>query len=212
MQEKQNKQLSCYTIGHSNHTIEQFVNKLKQHNINCVVDVRSSPQSKHNPQFNKIALQEEMKKHSIVYIFMGDLLGGRYDNPQLLYPDGKVNYKKVRELDSFKKGINRIINGLEKESILTLMCSEKDPYNCHRFVLISYQLSKMSVIVKHILGTGEIILNADLEKQLMIEFKTKYQQEHLFNKSTIVSDNIEDAYEERNKEIAYSYEKKEMTN
>ncbi len=212
MQEEKNKQLSCYTIGHSNQTIEDFVEKLKQHKINCVVDIRSSPQSKHNPQFNKISLQEEMKKHSIVYIYIGDLLGGRYDNPQLLYPDGKVNYKKVRELDSFKKGINRIINGIEKGYILTLMCSEKDPYNCHRFVLISYQFSKMSVTVKHILEDGEIIFNADLEKQLMLEYKTKYQQEHLFNKSSIISDNIEDAYEERNREIAYTYEKKEIIN
>ncbi|MFV2015731.1 MAG: hypothetical protein ACC656_09905, partial [Candidatus Heimdallarchaeota archaeon] len=88
----------------------------------------------------------------------------------------------------------------------------KDPYNCHRFVLISYQLSKMSVTVKHILEDGEIIFNADLEKQLMFEYKTQYQQEHLFNKSSIISDNIEDAYEERNREIAYTYEKKEIIN
>lgn len=164
VKEENNIQLSCFTIGHSNQTIEDFVEKLKQHKINCVVDIRSSPQSKHNPQFNKMSLQEEMKKQSIMYIYMGDLLGGRYDNPQLLYPDGKVNYKKVRDLYSFKKGINRIINGIEKGYILTLMCSEKDPYNCHRFVLISYQLSKMSVTVKHILESSEIILNADLEK------------------------------------------------
>jgi len=210
VKEENSTQLSCYTIGHSNQTIENFIEKLKKHKINCVVDIRSSPQSKHNPQFNKDSLKEEMKKQSISYIYMGDLLGGRYDNPQLLYPDGQVNFKKVRELDNFKKGINRIINGIEKGHILTIMCSEKDPYNCHRFVLVSYQLSKMSVAVKHILESGEIILNVDLEKKLMLEFKTKYQQESLFSKSSIISDNIEDAYEERNREIAYTYEKKEI--
>lgn len=202
--------LTCFTIGHSNHSIEYFIDLLSKHNVNCVVDVRSSPYSKHNPQFNKENLKQNLEKMSFTYLYMGDLLGGRYTTPELLYPDGKVDFSKVIKTKQFCDGIQRIITGMEKGYTIAIMCSEKNPLNCHRFGLISYELTKRGISVKHILENTEIVLHDELEKQILNEYKKDSQQEDLFN--TSAEDNVpllEKAYELRNKKITYNYEEKE---
>lgn len=204
--------LSCFTIGHSNHSVEYFMDLLSKHNVNCVVDVRSSPYSKHNPQFNMDNLEQNLKKMSFTYLYMGDLLGGKYTTPELLLPDGKVDFGKVIKTKNFVEGIQRLVRGMEKGYTIAIMCSEKDPLNCHRFGLISYQLKKLGIDVKHILENTEIVLQDELEKQILNEYEQVSQQEDLFNIS--MENNIpiiEKAYELRNKKIAYKYEEKENT-
>jgi len=162
-----NGSLSCYTIGHSNHTIEEYIQLLKKHNINLIVDVRSYPNSKYVPHFNKDELEISLNEHNISYLFMGDKLGGRYNNPDLLFSDGSVDYAKVSQTNKFIGGIQYVIEKINDGKILAVMCSEKNPFDCHRFVLVSHQLEKRGVKVKHILGTGDVIMNDALEEQLM---------------------------------------------
>ena len=175
-----NERLSCYTIGHSNHTIEDFIQLLEMHNIDLIVDVRSSPYSKYVPDFNKYELEIALNGHDISYLFMGDKLGGRYNNPDLLFSDGSVDYTKVSQTNEFIDGIQCVIDKINDGKILTIMCSEKNPFDCHRFVLVSHQLEKRGVKVKHILGTGEVILNDALEEKLMQQYNLEYQQTTLF--------------------------------
>jgi uncharacterized protein (DUF488 family) len=80
-----------FTVGHSIYEIEDFVKLLQNNNINTIVDVRSTPYSKFAPQYNKELLKQYLKQNAICYIYMGDTLGARYEDKNLLFDDGKVN-------------------------------------------------------------------------------------------------------------------------
>ena len=138
---------------------------------------------------------------------MGNLLGARYTNPALLFDDKQVvDFRKIRELDSFNQGINSVINHLEQKHRVALMCSEKDPFNCHRFVLVSYSLVKKGILMKHILDNGDIVLNSSLEDMLISKYKIDYKQQTFFRKNKTKKNAIEKGYVLRNKDIGFSPE------
>ncbi len=144
------------TIGHSIYNADFFVSKLRENHIDTVVDVRSVPYSRYASQYNRGALKEYLKKNGIIYIYMGDLLGARYDDRELLFDDGKVNFRKVQETKPFQDGVTRLDNGIKKGYSISLMCSEKEAFDCHRFGLISQFLIEVGVEVKHIYPDGVI--------------------------------------------------------
>lgn len=203
----------CYTIGHSNHTIEKFVDLLRQHNIAYLADVRSSPYSQHVPQFNKEVLDKELKKVGIKYLHLGKELGARYTDSQLLFEDGGVDFEKVRNTPNFKAGINRIIDGISQNFRIALMCTEKDPLDCHRFVLVSYALKMAGISVVHILEDGSTVTNEAIEDRLLQKKKKNANQPSLFDGPEKVvrlkEDLLEEAYRERNIDIAYRVEEPE---
>jgi len=211
----QNNKLSCnmteninntnnfFTIGHSNYTMDFLIQQLMRNNINCVVDVRSVPYSKHVPHFNKDNLKEKLIEYNISYIYMGDLLGARYSDSNLLYQDGKVNFKKVSQTKKFIEATGRLIQLIKKKLLITLLCSEKDPFDCHRFVLISHELVKSGINVYHILEDGTQISNDELEVRLLNKYMKNYSQTTLTGKRKTKEEAIEEAYEERNKDIAF---------
>ena len=84
-----------YTIGHSTHDVNFFIEILKKFNINALVDVRSMPYSNFSSQFNQEYISKELKQNGIYYIFMGDLLGARYDSSKVLDEKGIVDFNKV---------------------------------------------------------------------------------------------------------------------
>ncbi|OGR46946.1 MAG: hypothetical protein A2021_03800 [Elusimicrobia bacterium GWF2_52_66] len=206
-------ELICYTIGHSNHTTEKFVGLLRQHKIAYLADVRSSPYSQHVPQFNKEVLDKELKKAGIQYLFLGKELGARYTDSQLFFDDGGVDFEKVRNTPNFKAGINRIIDGINQNFKIALMCTEKDPLDCHRFVLVSYALKMAGINVIHILDDGGTVTNEAIEDRLLQKKKKNTAQPSLFDGPEKVvrlkEDLLEEAYRERNIDIAYRVEEPE---
>ena len=171
--------------------------------VNLVIDVRSVPYSRYVGQFNKEALQSQLLSHDIFYSYRGDLLGARYEERSVLYDDGKVNFGKVRQTDKFINAIKGVINDIKKGDRIALMCSEKDPFDCHRFVLVSYQLEKYGVEVLHVLENGDTIINNVLEERLLHKYKKDHDQFMLFDADQSIEVMKEEAYEERNKDIAY---------
>ncbi|MCF7918495.1 MAG: DUF488 domain-containing protein [Candidatus Cloacimonetes bacterium] len=165
----QNKMI--YTIGHSNHPVELFINMLKDRGINLIIDIRSMPYSRYAGDYNKTPLKAILELDDIDYIFMGDLLGGRYTDPSLLFYDGKVDFGKVSQTDSFKKGINRIIDFVQKRHTVALMCSEKNPLECHRFAMIAPTLMEKGYEVLHILPEM-LIGHKTLEDKLFEYYRT----------------------------------------
>lgn len=149
-----NKKRLVFTIGHSNHSFEEFVALLQQHEITALVDVRSSPFSRFSPQFNKVNLEREMKKYHVKYVFLGRELGARPKDSSC-YKNGKVQFDKLKDTALFREGIERVIRGAQQYTI-ALMCSEKDPLQCHRFLLVSYALVEYDIDVAHILTTGNL--------------------------------------------------------
>ncbi len=145
---------SIFTIGHSIHPLHDFIRLLKQHGITALCDVRSIPYSRVNPQFNRDRLKRALQQSGIVYVFLGKELGGRTEDPSC-YFHGKVRYERIAKTDLFRKGLERVREGM-KQYRIALMCAEKDPIECHRTILVARQLDELKLQVKHILEDSSL--------------------------------------------------------
>jgi uncharacterized protein (DUF488 family) len=143
-----------YTIGHSTHSIEEFLDLLRKHGVTALADVRSTPFSRFNPQFNKDTLQETLAAHGIKYVFLGRELGARSDDPAC-YEDGRVQYARLARAASFRAGLDRVVQGASGYRV-ALMCAEKDPLECHRTLLVARALADLGVEIAHILADGSL--------------------------------------------------------
>ncbi len=160
-------QVTIYTIGHSNLTYEEFIKLLKKYAINVIIDVRSQPFSRRFPQFNKHELDNLLEKSGICYSYRGDKLGGRPKNPSF-YEKQRVSYERLGRDKEFNEAIDDLIK-LASSKIIALMCSEKDPMDCHRALLIGRILKNKNVLVQHILANGKVESQDDLEKRMLGE-------------------------------------------
>ncbi len=187
-----------YTIGHSNHTIEDFIALLKRYGVTCIADVRSAPYSRYCPQFNKDALAEALQAAGFAYMFLGRELGGR-PRDFSCYEDGCVNFQRLAEKDEFKRGIECLLADISRYRI-ALMCAEKDPLQCHRTILVSRHLKKHNLCIKHILADSNIEDNMEAERRLVGMFKT---EPALFESTKEGAEAIEQAYDQQAKRISY---------
>src|SRR5436190_21528851 len=105
-----------FTIGHSNLEFGKFVTLLKQHGIQAVADVRSSPYSQFNPQFNREPLQRALREQGISYVFLGEELGARRSEPEC-YVSGRADYSLIARTPAFFRGLERITQGAAKMRI-----------------------------------------------------------------------------------------------
>ena len=140
------------TIGHSTHALEAFTALLRRHRVSAVADVRSAPYSRFNPQYNRKPLTEALKVRGIRYVYLGRELGGRSDDPAC-YDDGRVRYDRVAATESFRNGLDRVIDGAARYRI-ALMCAEKEPLDCHRTLLVAHALDDRGIEVAHIHADG----------------------------------------------------------
>lgn len=144
-----------FSVGHSNHTEEQFLELLRQHDIDVVVDVRSQPSSRYNPQFNSGPLKTLVESAGMRYLFMGDQLGGRPEGDDLLDDEGHALYHRMAESPAFLEGIKRLERGV-RDYRCAIMCSEEDPAVCHRYLLVARVIRERGVDVRHIRGDGRL--------------------------------------------------------
>lgn len=158
-------QAQIFSIGHSNHAIDKFLSLLESSEINMVVDVRSAPFSRMFPQFNQEILKKSLSDNSIGYLFLGDQIGGRSNDPDD-YLDGQVIYKALANKEAFKTGIERLKEGSAKYRI-ALMCSEKEPLDCHRTLLVSQALASSDIVVGHIHADGTVEAHGDALVRLL---------------------------------------------
>jgi uncharacterized protein (DUF488 family) len=161
---------ALFSVGHSNHSAEAFVAVLRRAGVTAIADVRSSPYSRRLPQFNREELLATLRTNEIAYVFLGDLLGGRPQSPALYDPDGVVNYERVRQTESFRDGLGRLLAGAERFAI-AMMCSEADPLDCHRGLMITPALVEQGVAPGHLRKDGTLETNAELEERLLRETK-----------------------------------------
>ncbi len=153
------------TIGHSTLSFERFLSLLRGAGATAVADVRTAPYSRHLPHFNRDALKDELRRCEITYVFLGEELGGR-PKDQRFFRDGAADYEKMARSDLFLKGLDRVVEGAKKFRI-AMMCSEQDPLDCHRCLLVGRALRERGVTVRHILSRGEIVSQETIEAKLM---------------------------------------------
>lgn len=193
-----------YTIGHSTHQLDYFLELLKIVDINCIVDVRSLPASTYNPQYNQDSFNKFLKNNNITYLHFADEFGARQTDYDLLDNDGKLDFEKVRKTRSFNYGIERIWQGVNQGFRIALMCSESEPLDCHRFSMVSVGLEKDGFDVLHILKDKSVKANLDLEKELLKQFEKKIPQINLFEPDITVEQQLKEAFRLKNKEIGFS--------
>jgi uncharacterized protein (DUF488 family) len=157
---------TIWTIGHSNLGIDAFVGLLQAARIEAVADVRSSPWSRHNPQFNREPLKNSLKAAGMAYAWLGDQLGGRPGEPRY-YCEGVADYRLMRQAPSFDVGLDRVTNGANTYRV-ALMCAEKHPLNCHRCLLVGRALYETGHPVVHLLHDGSTTTQADVEEELLV--------------------------------------------
>lgn len=157
--------MEFFTIGHSNHSFDDFLSLLQLHGVTAIADVRSIPYSRYTPQFNQALLQYELRQAGVAYVFLGDELGAR-SRDRSCYVNGTALYEKIAATPSFQTGIDRLHKGTERYRI-ALMCAEADPVTCHRAILISPQLQASGATINHILKAGALEPQSQIEARLL---------------------------------------------
>jgi uncharacterized protein (DUF488 family) len=186
-----------FTIGHSTHSWERFVALLRSTNVTAIADVRTSPYSRLYPHFNRDDLREELHSDGISYVFLGKELGGR-PRERRFYCDGVADYEKMAQASEFSKGLDRVIEGAKKYHV-ALMCSERDPLDCHRCLLVSRALAQRGVRVSHILDDGGVASHSKIEERLL-ELSGR-NTDDLFAPR---SERLATAYRERARKVAFA--------
>ncbi len=149
------------TIGHSNQDMDKLLDLLLQFHVEAVADVRSHPYSRYAPQFNHDGLRARLSEAGLKYVYLGKELGGRPLEPEFYDSEGFVRYDRLADSPRFREGIGRLLAGIDRYRV-ALLCSEENPAECHRRVLIGRVLSGLGVTVEHIRGDGTLQTEADL--------------------------------------------------
>lgn len=144
-----------FTIGYGGRSIEIFIAILKVYDIETIVDIRSRPYSRFQPNYNQKRLKEVLLAENINYEFMGLHLGGKPSNPNL-FTNGEVDYDKIASSPEYQQSINKLIEIAAKQKAC-IMCSELKPNACHRNTLVGNSLSKLDIGVVHINENGIIV-------------------------------------------------------
>ena len=131
------------TIGHSRHSLERFLSLLETAQVSVVADVRSAPVSRFSPHFNKNVLSASLAGQGIDYVFLGQALGGRPERPEM-YTQGRADYEKMAASPEFRAGLAQLIETAEQHRLVA-MCSEADPLDCHRCLLVGRALAESGV-------------------------------------------------------------------
>lgn len=185
-----------YTVGHSNHSEQAFVELLRGQAVTAVADVRSSPFSRFNPQFNRESLIKALRAAGIAYVFLGAELGARSED-DTCYENGKVQYDRLAVTGLFQRGLDRVLEGARNYRV-ALMCAEKDPLDCHRTILVARHLVARGAQIRHILADGTVETHDEAMRRLLQALSLPEQD--MFRSR---DDIIEDAYSIRGQAIAY---------
>lgn len=191
--------IEVLTVGHSTLPYDAFLQLLRAAGVNAVADVRSAPYSRHHPQFNREALRDELQGDGIAYVFLGDELGGRPKDKQL-FCDGVANYEAMARDPAFERGLDRVIEGAERYRI-ALMCSEHDPLDCHRCLMVGRELKERGVVVTHLIPGDAAKSQTAIEEDLLALAGQDRAQGDFFASS---NERLIAAYRCRARKVAFS--------
>lgn len=143
-----------FTIGHSTKALDAFISLLQAHSITIIVDIRTIPRSRHNPQFNLDTLPDKLHTAGIGYVHMPDLGGLRHarkDSPNAGWHNSSFRgFADYMQTEEFEKNLGKLID-LSRSEQIALMCAEAVPWRCHRS-LIADALLVRGISVEHIMS------------------------------------------------------------
>lgn len=192
-----------YTVGYTSFPIEDFLRVLKEHGIGCVIDVRSVPRSAYYTDFNDSPLKETLRENGILYRNYAEEFGARQED-RSLYPNGYLDFEAFAATEAFRRGVEKVDAGTERGYKFALMCAEKDPFNCHRCILVGRNFKEHGYTVLH-LEKERTETQEDIETRLLERYFPNRNQLSLFDTRT-EKDLLNEAYRKRNAEIGYTIE------
>jgi uncharacterized protein (DUF488 family) len=145
--------MTLFTIGHSNHPLGYFLALLHRHDIETLCDVRTTPYSRHHPQFNHRMLRAALENEGIGYLYLGQSLGGKPKEPGYA-ADPRVRFAVIAATPEFRAGMARLLEETRVRRT-AILCAERDPAVCHRSLLVCAHLPA-DVSVRHILADGSL--------------------------------------------------------
>lgn len=190
-----------YTVGHSNQTIEEFIDLIKKYEVNCIIDVRTIPSSNYNPQFDRVPITASLKPYGITYMhFDKEFILRRKDS---LDENGKVDFEKAVLTPFFQNGVLRLKRGIELGYNIALMCAKAKPIECHRFSMVGRYLNDNGFTVRHILRNGELATQEDIEKEMVNEYlsKKRLREIDIMFGEYDATQQLKDAYRLKNKDM-----------
>jgi uncharacterized protein (DUF488 family) len=148
---------TIYTIGHGNRPLEELLALLKQHDVGCVVDVRMFPGSRRHPHFGRAELEKSLAQAGVDYVWEGKALGGRRrprnDTPHIAMRNASFRaYADHMQTDEFRAGVERLL-ALAHEARPAIMCAERLPWQCHRYMIADYLVAHGSE-VRHVIDVA----------------------------------------------------------
>lgn len=193
-----------YTIGHSQHDVKYFIYMLQKYEINYVLDVRSTPYSQFAENFNRENIKIALKKAGIEYSFMGSYFGARPEEWNLYSKDGYLDFEKARKSVKFQNGVHNVIKGIHEGNSIALMCTEKDPIECHRAIMVARTFYEKKINVQHILADGSLQGHDVLNHRLLeLYFPDRYQISLFSSENKSEEEYLEEAYRNQNRKIGY---------
>ncbi|MCY6959224.1 DUF488 domain-containing protein [Clostridium brassicae] len=163
----------CYTIGHSTRNLNEFITILEEYRIDYLIDIRSKAitSNKYTEKFNRRDLENKLKDNKIKYFYFGEELGEIRKDGRVLDEEVNVDFHKVIECNLFKKGIHQIIQMLREKRRVVLMCSERNPLNCHRSILVGYTLSRKGIYMEHIIDESASKSQSRIEEEIFLTYE-----------------------------------------
>ena len=202
--------MEIFAIGHSNYPYDKLINMIKKYDINCVVDIRETPYSKYNIQYNKEAFNESLRNSGFLYIYMGKEFGAKRTNKDVYTQEGYADFEKVAKEDIFLNGIERLKKGCQMGYRIVLLGAMQEPIRCHRSILVGKVLNKEGFDVKYIMHEGNLAYQEDIEESLLDKYFSDRKQlsiDNLLWSALTREEMIQEGYKLANKEIGYRTEK-----
>ncbi|HBF4995039.1 DUF488 family protein [Clostridioides difficile] len=202
--------MEIFAIGHSNYPYDKLINMIKKYDINCVVDIRETPYSKYNIQYNKEAFNESLRNSGFLYIYMGKEFGAKRTNKDVYTQEGYADFEKAAKEDIFLNGIERLKKGCQMGYRIVLLGAMQEPIRCHRSILVGKVLNKEGFDVKYIMHEGNLAYQEDIEESLLDKYFSDRKQlsiDNLLGSALTREEMIQEGYKLANKEIGYRTEK-----
>jgi len=201
--------MDIYTIGHSNYPVEKLIDMLKHYDVNCVIDIRGTPYSKYNVQYNKENIANTLTEAGFLYIYMAKELAAKRENKVSYNKEGYSDFEKVVTEKDFLNGIQRLKTGCEKGYRIALLGAMQEPIRCHRSILVGRALVEHKFDVKHILDDYTLASQENIEENLLNKYycnRNQITMDSLLGNDMNEKEMIDAAYRLANKEIGYRVE------
>jgi len=197
---------TVYSIGYSGFSINDFIDTLHTNNISLVIDVRSTPYSQYFPDYNKDSLEQVLKHSGIYYRNYALEFGARQEEREYYTLEGYLDFELFAKSSPFLSGFDKLVKSMQQDYTFALVCAEKDPFNCHRTILVARAFHKAGYKIVHLLPNDCKVTQDDIEARLLKKYFPDRNQIALFSEVLSEEEYINQAYKNRNSEIGYSIE------